>query len=288
MSPGKTSDVDDVPLRGAGELADDPGLEQPYELPRRDERRSPLGWIAAIVAALGLVGAGAWWWSRDGAEPAAEPTPAGEAPAAEAEAPAPEPAFVLPSLDQSDPLVRELVARLSSHPQLARWLVTDELVRRTARIVGNVAWGEDPRPHLPFLKPATPFRVDESTEATTIDPRSYQRYDLAVDVFDSIDTPGAAALYRKFRPLLAEAYTELGYPDTWVSALRTAVRVVLETPVVPERAQVVHQAVSYRYLDPELEGLPDAQKLLLRAGPRNAERFKAKVRELATAAGVSR
>jgi hypothetical protein len=245
-------------------------------------------WIAAIAVVLGLGAAGVWWWSREREAPASA-APTADAPAAvAAEAPAPEPPFVLPSLDQSDALVRELVAKLSSHPQLARWLVTDDLVRRTARVAGNIAWGEDPRAHVPFLKPTTPFQVQQGANGTTIDPRSFERYDLAVDVFTSIDTPGAVALYRRFRPLLAQAYAELGYPDDWDTAVRTAVRTVLETPELREQPQVIGSVKAYRYADPELEALPDAQKLLLRAGPDTARRTKTKVRELATAAGIVR
>ena len=287
-----TNHVDEVPLRAGGEDGADGetvhGLDRPFELPPREEERSPVVWIAAIALALGLAAAGVWWWSRERDEPA--PTaPAADAPAAAAaEAPAPEAPFVLPPLDQSDAVVRELVAKLSSHPQLARWLVTDDLVRRTAKVVGNLAWDEDPRPHVPFLKPTAPFQVQQGATATTIDPRSYQRYDLAVDVFTSIDTPGAVALYRRFRPLLTQAYAELGYPDNFDTAVRTAVRTVLETPELREQPQVVGSVKAYRYVDPELEALPDAQKLLLRSGPDNARRTKAKVRELATAAGIVR
>jgi hypothetical protein len=164
--------------------------------------------------------------------------------------------------------------------------VTDDLVRRAVKVVGNVAWGEDPATHVPFLKPGAPFRAQRSAEGETVDPRSYQRYDLAVDVFTSIDTPGAVALYRRMHPLLSQAYGELGYPGTWDEAMRNAVRVVLATPRLEDPPQVTLGVATYRYADPELEALAPAQKMVLRSGPRNAERLRAKVRELATAAGV--
>jgi hypothetical protein len=281
-------EVDRVPLRDQ-EGDTDPGLERPPELPPREDERSPLVWIVAITVVLGLLIGGVVWWSRRGDDaPTTAPPIVDDAPAAVAEAPAPEPDFELPPLDESDSIVRELVARLSSHPQLARWLVTDDLVRLVAGVVGNVAWGEDPRPHVPFLRPSAPFRVRQAGEAATVDPSSFERYDLAVEVFTSLDAPGTAALYRRLRPLLAEAYVELGYPGTWDEAVRTAVRVVLATPAVPEQPALARDVVTYRYLDPELEGLAPAQKLVLRAGPGNAERLKSKVRELASAAGIAR
>ncbi|HUP25016.1 MAG TPA: DUF3014 domain-containing protein [Thermoanaerobaculia bacterium] len=284
------SEVDHIRLRDEdGNTDTGPGLVHVPEGPSRDEEdRSRLVWVVAIVIALALAVAAAIWWSRRGEEAAVEePPPVFESTTPEVEPPPAEPAIELPPLDQSDSLVRELVARLSSHPQLARWLVNDELVRRTARVVGNVAWDEDPSTHLPFLKPSGPFRVRQEGGATTADPRSFERYDLAVDVFTSIDAAGAAALYRNLRPLLAQAYGELGYPGNWDEALRAAMRVVLATPAIPEDAPLAPDVLTYRYLDASLEELPAAQKLMLRAGPRNAERMKAKVRELASAAGVA-
>jgi hypothetical protein len=281
-------EVDHVRLRDE-EGATDPGLERPPEMPRRDADRSPLVWIVAIAVALGLLIAGGVWWSRRGGDaPPTAPPSSDDAPAVAADEPAPEPDVALPTLDQSDAVVRELVARLSSHPQLARWLVTDDLVRRVAGVVGNVAWGEDPRTHLPFLRPSAPFRVHQAGETAIVDPSSFERYDLAVEVFTSLDAPGTAALYRRLRPLLAEAYGELGYPGTWDEAVRNAVRVVLATPAVPEQTELARDVVTYHYLDPDLEALAPAQKLVLRAGPGNAERLKAKLRELASAAGIAR
>src|SRR4051794_19899788 len=37
--------------------------------------------------------------------------------------------IALPPLDDTDPIVRELVGRLSSHPQIAAWLATKGLIR---------------------------------------------------------------------------------------------------------------------------------------------------------------
>jgi hypothetical protein len=277
--------VDDVHLRGEQDPESEPGLDRPPGLPERDRGRSPWPWVVVGILALALAAGGAWWLSRS-EEPEVEPPPTtAEAPPAEPDA-APARTFALPALDQSDTLVRELVGALSSHPQLARWLVHDDLVRRAAKIVGNVAWGEDPSTHVSFLRPKEPFRVQAQGPVALVDPRSYERYDLAVDVFASIDAEGAATLYRDVRPLLAEAYAELGYPGTWEDAVRSAVRVVLATPIPEQNVEVTRDAVTYRYVDPELESLAPAQKLVLRTGPRNAARLRSKVRELASAAGI--
>ena len=45
----------------------------------------------------------------------------------------------LPALDQTDPLVRNLVKQLSSHPSVAAWLTSDRLIRNFVAVVANVA-----------------------------------------------------------------------------------------------------------------------------------------------------
>jgi len=54
----------------------------------------------------------------------------------------------LPQLDDSDGWLRGLVGQLSAHPELAEWLVTDEMIRRFVAAVDNLAEGTSPRSHL--------------------------------------------------------------------------------------------------------------------------------------------
>ena len=80
-------------------------------------------------------------------------------------------AVALPPLGESDALVRELVGRLSPHPQLAVWLSADQLARRFVVLVVNVMAGENPRPNLRFLEPRERLTVLRRGAATVIDPR---------------------------------------------------------------------------------------------------------------------
>ena len=60
--------------------------------------------------------------------------------------------IALPSLDESDSLVRNLVAALTSHPAFAAWLIPDQLVRTFVLVVDNVADGNNPAARLPPLR----------------------------------------------------------------------------------------------------------------------------------------
>jgi hypothetical protein len=269
--------------------------EQTVRIPDRrgDGSRGPAIAIAVLVVAA--VGAAGWYLLRRSTAPeqAAVSAPAATAPEAPvAAAPAPartEPAIPLPALNASDAVVRELVARLSANPQLAKWLVNDDLVRRFVATVSNLAEGASPSSHVRFLTPASAFAVREANGRAFVDPASYRRYDLATEAFVSLDIAGTAKLYRELRPLLDEAYQELGYPGASFDEALGAAIVRLRAVQVPAQApELVPQgAAGWAYADPKLEDLTSAEKHLLRMGPENARRAQAKLGELAAALGIS-
>ncbi len=255
----------------------------------REERRADPGLAPVIAIALVvLAAAGGWWWYRGRAMPAPSTSPAippaATAPAAPAAAEAAEPALPLPALDASDTFLREAVARLSAMPQLAAWLVDADLARRFVAAVVAVAEGRSPSSHVGFLAPAEPFRVRSSGGRTYVDGASFRRYDLATDVFVSIDERGAAELYRRIRPLLTAAYREVGDPRSgFEPTLGRAIGNLLSVPTPIAPVEVHAGSVSYAWADPDLEGLSLAQKHLLRLGPENARRVQDKLRALARA-----
>lgn len=199
-----------------------------------------------------------------------------------------EPIF-LPPLDQSDPLVRELVKQITSHPRVAAWLATDELIRTFTVTVANIAEGMTPARHLHVLRPSSGFRVSERAGNPYIDPRGYERYDTLADAAASIDPAGAARLYSTLKPRIEEAYRDLGAPGgPFDRTLARALVSLLETPV-PDGAVPVSrrpQGIGYEFVDPDLEALTAAQKQLLRTGPRNARIIQSALREIALALGI--
>ncbi len=198
----------------------------------------------------------------------------------------PAPEVPLPPIAESDPFVRGLVSGISANPQLSRWLVTDELIRRFAAVVANISLGESPSAHLDFLAPDERFAVGETEAGLYVAPQSYSRYDLQADVFASLDERGTVQLYRTVHPLIVEAYRDLGYDDDFDGALALAVERLLEVPVVRGRVPVSRGVVTYEWSDPELEGLDAAQRHFLRMGPRNVRMVQTKLRELALALGI--
>ncbi len=245
-------------------------------------------WLLALVVAAAV--AAGWWLLRE-----REGEPAATTVVTPAPPPAPEPAAEepveeepLPPLDASDRFVAAAVRRLSSRPELARYLATEGLLRRFAAAVDAVSRGESPRPNLPELIAGGGYRTSVAGGARFPDPESHRRYDMLTEVFVSIDTAGAARLYRRLRPLLDEAYRDLGYPEgDFDATLGAAIDHLLAAPVPPPAPELVPAGVlGYAYADPRLEGLTAAQKHLLRTGPRNQRRIQAKLLDLRGALGI--
>jgi len=193
----------------------------------------------------------------------------------------------LPPLDQSDPIVRELVKQISSHPRIAAWLATDGLIRTLTVAVENVADGSTPARRFHVLRPASAFETVARGGDLHIAPRSYERYDDLADAAASLDAAGAARLYATLKPRIEEAYRDLGFPDTpFDRTLERAIVLLLRTPASDGAARLEPRGIGYGFVDPGLERLTAAQKQLLRTGPRNIRIIQSSLRRIALALGI--
>lgn len=192
----------------------------------------------------------------------------------------------LPPLDQTDAVVRDLVRKLSSHPRVAAWLTTNGLIRNFVVVVDNIASGATPSGHLRVLKPEGAFQVADANGVVVVDPRSYRRYDDLAAAVASIDAGGAARLYSMLKPRIEDAYRELGQPGSFDQRLETAIVRLLETPVIEGEVSLEPRGALYVYNDPRIERLTQAQKQLVRMGPRNVRTIQRKLREIALVLGI--
>ena len=248
----------------------------------------PLIGVVAVAIVAGL----ASFFFFGGEEPIAEPESVVEAPVQVA-LPAPPPVeepveeLVLPSLDASDSLARDLVAALTSHPAFAAWLIPDDLVRIFVVVVENVADGNNPAGHLTPLRTTQRFRTTGETARLSLDPSSYARYNTHAEIVASINPVGAAELYRNLYPLITEAYAELGHPDGgFDDALHRALRTLLATPVLEREVPLVPRATFFEFADDELEDLSPVQKQFLGMGPRNVRVVQASLLDIARELGI--
>ncbi len=180
-----------------------------------------------------------------------------------------------------------MVEKLSAHPVLASFVVTEQLVRKAVVVVANVAEGLSPARLFPHLRPEERFEVASHSGRLVIDAESYHRYDTYVDFLVSLDSAGLVETYRNVRPLIDEAYQELGYGEQpFEDVLTMAFAVVLKTPIVRGDMVVETVRVNYTYSEQWIEDLPPVQRQLLRMGPDNVQRIQAKLREIAVEFGL--
>jgi DUF3014 family protein len=254
-------------------------------------RRWPAGlWL--VIAAL-IAGAAAAVYVRYGR--ALKNAPATETRKADARVPPAQPLggqaapITLPSLDQTDQVVRELVGQVTSNPRIAAWLATDGLIRSFTVGVANVAEGTTPAGRFGVLRPKSGFETTGPAGSLRVAPRSYERYNDLAGAMASIDPAGAARLYATLKPRIEEAYRDLGYQQaSFDRALELAIVSLLRTPATDAAARVEPRSVGlgYAYADPALEGLTAPQKQLLRTGPDNVRTIQSSLRRIALALGI--
>lgn len=263
---------------------DDYDLNAPTRSPFGPAPSNRTRWIIVVVVLIAIAAGVGYFVLRRGA-PQEPSEPAKAAPVA-----APEQKGTaltgdnidLPPLPQTDPLVRELVSRLSSHPTVLAWLATKGLIANFAVVTHNISEGRTPVAHLKGLGPKAPFRTRGKGETAFVDSRSYDRYNGYGDAIGALDATGTARLYLTLKPRINEAYADLGYPGgDFDRVLERAIGELLEVPVIEGEVPLKLKVVSYAYTDEKLESLSPPQKHLLRMGPRNVRAIQAKLREIA-------
>ena len=264
-----------------------------------------LPYIAGAGVLVVLAGAGAWWWQqraeRDIPPPAPASAPAGaSAPAVAAVAPAPASAGIRHPLEAAAPAdvlpepvtVDGALTHLFGRKAVLSMFQVDDFPRRLVATVDNLGRGHASARLLPVNPPEGRFTVQESGSEPVISPDNGLRYTPYVLLLETVDMRQAVAAYRALYPLFQQAYEELGYPKSYFNdrlvdvidhLLATpepvgplAVRLPeIKGPIQPERPWVL-----YQFADPALESLSAGQKLMLRIGPVNQRRVKAKLQEI--------
>lgn len=217
-------------------------------------------------------------------EPAPEPQPVvTPQPQPAAETPTAPPQEPLPALADSDKFVHDKVVKMSDGMDINPLLNESDMVRQFVVFVDNLAQGELARKTSPMKAPTQKFSVSDITNKTYLDPDSYHRYDVYADFVSGLNDEQLLATYKQMLPLLDQAFSELGYPNvSFNQRLHQALKVLLATPIVEEPIELYSISVNYKFVDPKLEALPNAQKLLIRMGPDNTRKLKKVLRHLQT------
>ena len=244
------------------------------------------GALILVMAVLAGAAGAYYWWSRR--EPPALPPPppriAAPAPATPQgpRHPVPEAApRPLPPLAARDPALLDAIRPLFGPQVLERLLNLDDAIRRIVATVDNLP-REQVSTRLNPVRPVGGLPVTQGRDATlALAPDNAKRYAAHVRALELVDAKRLAEVYLHFYPLFQQAYVELGYPNGHFNdRLVDVIDHLLAAPEVKGPIALTQPKVLYEFADERLEALSAGQKTMVRLGPDNAARVKAKLREI--------
>jgi hypothetical protein len=251
--------------------------------------------IAIVVVILAIAGIAAYWFwpftqppvlppskpplvAPPAPAPAEVPPQGPQNPIPQAETPQPQP---LPTVKESDPAMRDAISGVVGKDAFERWFVPERIVHRIVATIDNLPRKNYAQRLSPVKPPPGLFQVTGKDDDLAIAPANAERYTPYVRALDAIDTAKLVAVYTHFYPLFQKAYVELGYPNGYFNdRLVEVIDNLLAAPEVKGPVKLVVPHVLYEYADPGLQQRSAGQKLLIRMGPENAAKVKAKLREI--------
>jgi hypothetical protein len=252
-----------------------------------------------LVFALAVMGAVIYVYTQRGEPELPLPPPAPQAAAPQVAPPEDKPiehpieaapaAQPLPALGESDNVFADALTQLIGAQAVKEHVIVQGGVRRAVATIDNLTREKLPQQALAVKPVGGEFKTTMTLEGPVIGADNAQRYAPYVKLIESVDTAKAARLYTQMYPLFQQAYRELGYPKGYFND--RLVQVIDHLLLAPEPAgpiRLTQPKVRYEFADPDLAALSSGQKVLVRMGPENARRVKAKLRELRAAVAKPR
>ncbi|MFO7305580.1 MAG: DUF3014 domain-containing protein [Gammaproteobacteria bacterium] len=245
-------------------------------------------WYAIPIAVVVAIGAALYYGYRERA-PQSEPQAQQQAPVEPVESepvikhpiePTAESEEPLPTIEESDPSLQQALVEAFGRP-LEQYLVPKSIIRHTVATIDNLPRKKAAVQMWPLKPMSGEFLVKSEGEVITLDEKNFARYTPLVSLFEKADTQQLVRLYRRYYPLLQQAYADLGYPDGYFNdRLIEVIDHLLETPEIRAPIELTQPGMFYEYADPSLENRSAGQKLLIRMGPQNTAIIKRKILEL--------
>jgi len=242
--------------------------------------------VGALIAACGAL---YYFWSlRPGPQPVAPPpevrsqpaAPASDAPSVEHPLEVPT-AAPLPALAESDTSMHEALAGLFGGASFDQLFQPQDIIRRFVATIDNLPRKTVAQRLVPLKPVPGPLRVAGPEGSIVISADNAARYTPYVRALEAVDSAKLAAIYVRFYPLFQQSYAELGYPSRYFNdRVFEVIDDLLAAPEPKGPIALTQPKVLYEFADPALQDLSAGQKVLVRMGPENEARVKAKLREL--------
>jgi hypothetical protein len=197
--------------------------------------------------------------------------------------PVPVPPIPLPSLEESDEELVEVLAAFVGPELLGKHFLLEQVISRIVTTVDSLDARQLAPLVMPVKSPQGKFLVAEGLQIE-IDPANSARYSPYMNILSLLDTSMVLDVYVKYYPLFQQAYAELGHGDVYFNdRLVEVVNHLLATPELTEEPELAKSEAVYVFVDEDLEALSAGQKIILRAGASNSAILMDKLRELRNA-----
>lgn len=252
-------------------------------------------WVAGLLIVAIVVVAGIFVWREKQARDAvaAPPFAAASSTASEPSTPVHDPALpehpigpasgstsALPALDQSDDEVLAGLLALTSDEALKSLLKADAIVSRMVSTIDALPKQTVGMNVIPLRTPTGRFQVVSDDGNFVASKKNADRYATYMYVADRVSPKAAAAWYKHNYPLFQQAYRDLGTGGYFNDRLVEVIDHLLAAPEPKGNQQLLPEKVGYVYANPALEQLSVGQKFMIRVGPENEAKLKAKLRAL--------
>jgi len=187
----------------------------------------------------------------------------------------------LPPLDASDATMQDTLTGFFGQKAVEEFFGLEDIVRRFVVTVDNLPRQKVSMRYRLFKPVAGPFLATGEGDNFFISQTNYGRYKPYVLLAEAVDVKKLVAVYVRFYPLFQEEYKSLGYPKKYFNdRLVDAIDNMLATPDAPAPIKLIQPNVLYQYANTDLEALSAGQKIMIRMGPENAARIRARLQEL--------
>lgn len=256
-------------------------------------KETAAGWLIGFIIVGAVIGAGIYFnhkaltAERKAAAVAPTPNmvetpPEEQHPISEAvQGPAPASTAPLPPLDESDASVARALAGMAPGADLVNLLVSQALIPRIVATINAMPGHEVAQNLWPVHAPKGSFLVVQDNNSLSMDARNSDRYTPYMAVVDHANARQLVAWYVRNYPLFEQSYRDLGMPDGHFNdRLVFVIEQLLATPDITKPVALKPRKSMFVFADPALESLSAGQKMLLRTGPANEARIKAKLRQI--------
>lgn len=259
-------------------------------------------WVLGVVV---IGGAGGWLFRdqlkrlADGVSVPVQSTPASSSappqPQAAVEpAPAPPPMRypldaaadpALPKLADSDAAAWGALSQLFHGEGPLTLLLRDHLIQRLVTQVDNLDKPSVPPTALAARPLPGNLQVEPGEGGERIAADNAARYAPYVQAFTALDPAATATTYKRFYPLIQQAYVDLGRPEGYFNdRLVAVIDHLLETPELAQAPLVERdERGRYRFVDSTLQSRSIGQKALLRMDVAQARAVKQQLRAIRSA-----